>query len=265
MNKILVTVFDTQENAFNGLTALKDLHSNGDISLHAAAVITKDGEGNVSIKDSDDEGPIGSAIGALSGALIGMLGGPAGVVVGGSAGMLGGLYYDVSKSGIDVGFLEDVAGVMKNNKVAVIADMEEGWTAPVDTKMSELNGEVFRRNRYEVEDEQLIKAADEINDEIDELKEELKDANDQTKASINKQIEKLKDKRKSLIGKIEEKKDHMSSEIEAKKKKLNAQISEAKDSAKAKLEKRKANLEANYEKRKAKLNAGLHKVTEYIT
>jgi hypothetical protein len=35
MNKMLVAVFDREDAAFEGLSALKDLHRDGDISLYS--------------------------------------------------------------------------------------------------------------------------------------------------------------------------------------------------------------------------------------
>ena len=60
MNKMLVAVFDTETQAFEGLTALKELHKGGDISLYSTAVIVKDAEGKVEIKQSADRGPVGT-------------------------------------------------------------------------------------------------------------------------------------------------------------------------------------------------------------
>jgi hypothetical protein len=39
MDKMLIAVFDNESAAFQGLSALKDLHKNGDVTLYASAVI----------------------------------------------------------------------------------------------------------------------------------------------------------------------------------------------------------------------------------
>ena len=77
MNKMLVAVFDNETAAFKGLSALIDLHRNGDISLYASAVIVKDKTGAIGIKQAADDGPVGTALGLLTGGLIGILAGPA--------------------------------------------------------------------------------------------------------------------------------------------------------------------------------------------
>ena len=78
MNKMLVAVFDRESTAFEGLSALKDLHRIGDISLYSSAVIAMDSAGKVELKQAADPGPVGTALGLLTGSVIGILGGPAG-------------------------------------------------------------------------------------------------------------------------------------------------------------------------------------------
>ena len=42
MNRMIVTVFDNEKSAYEALTAIKLLHTEGSLTLHAAAVIAKD-------------------------------------------------------------------------------------------------------------------------------------------------------------------------------------------------------------------------------
>ena len=67
MNKMLVAVFDNEATAFEGLSALKDLHKDGDITLYATAVVSKNADGQLQLKSAADRGPIGSATGLLAG------------------------------------------------------------------------------------------------------------------------------------------------------------------------------------------------------
>ncbi len=265
MNKMIVSVFDTESKAYEGLAGLKELHGNGDISLYATAVITKNESGNVHVKDFSDEGPIGTAVGMMSGAFVGLIGGPAGMAVGAAAGTLGGMFYDLDNVDIDASFVDEVSSALSKGKTAVIADVDEGWNAPIDNKMDALGGMVFRKNRNEVIDEQLNKEADALNAEIEELTAELKEANDDAKASIQKQIDKAKKKRHAMKEAIDNKMDAAKAQAEAKSKELNEQIKNSKEKAKAKLEKRKADLHASMEKSKEKLAAASKKVSTYFT
>jgi uncharacterized membrane protein len=104
MNKILVAVFNTEPAAYQGLSALKDLHTDGDITLYSTAVIVKDASGTATVKQAADEGPVGTTLGMLTGSLLGLLAGPVGVAVGASTGGLAGLVFDLARTGISADF-----------------------------------------------------------------------------------------------------------------------------------------------------------------
>ena len=157
MNKMIVAVFDREAAAYDGLSALKDLHRDGDISLYSSAVIVKDKSGKIEIKQSADSGPVGTAVGLLTGSLIGILGGPAGMAVGASFGGFVGLISDLDKTGVGMTFLDDVSKTLTAGKVAVLAEVEESWTTPVDARLHSLGGIVFRRLRGEVVTDQLVR------------------------------------------------------------------------------------------------------------
>ncbi len=54
MGKVLVAVFDNEAAAFDGLSALRDLHRDGDITLYASAVVAKDTAGKINVKQAAD-------------------------------------------------------------------------------------------------------------------------------------------------------------------------------------------------------------------
>lgn len=261
---MVVAVFNTEENAFQGLTALKELDQNGDINLFATAVIAKDEEGNVEEKQQADVGPIGTSVGLLTGTFLGMLAGPVGMAAGAAAGMFGGMFYDLNNVGTDAGFVEEVSSALGNGKVAIVFDVEEGWTAPVDTKMADLEGIVFRRNKSEVIDDQLTREADAIDAELDELEHDLKEAGADAKASIQKQIDHTKEKAKALKEIADNKIEEIQAETKAKTDHLNEKMEKANASRKAKLEKKKAAFNEKLEKRKAKLQEVGKKVNAYF-
>ena len=152
-NRILVSVFDSERTAFEGLTALKDLHRDGDITLYASTVIAKDPSGTVSVRQAADKGPIGTLVGIVTGGLVGLLGGPAGVAVGAYVGGFGGLMYDLFKAGVSIDFVDEVSASLTPGKAAVIADIDEMWVTPIDTRLGALGGTTFRRIPGEVIDD----------------------------------------------------------------------------------------------------------------
>lgn len=188
MNKILVAVFDNEEAAFSGLSGLKNLHRNGDITLYNSAVIAKDKFGNTVVKQEPDNQPVGTFIGLFLGALVGVLGGPVGVAIGASTGTLMGLTRDAVSAGVDYRFLDQVREAITPGKFAVIAEVDESWVAPVDLTIGECGGMVFRRLRHEVVEDQLERESSEFEAELKELENELSRTTGTAKASIQARI-----------------------------------------------------------------------------
>jgi uncharacterized membrane protein len=262
MNKMLIAVFETETKAYEGLSALKSLHDNGDITLYATAVIHKDQNGQIQVKESADEGPIGTGVGLLTGSLIGLLGGPVGLAIGALTGTVAGMIYDVNADDINTTFADDVASALTNGKTAVLCELDETWTVPVDTKIQALDGVVFRRFRYEVEDDQINREAESISTEYKQLKEELKEAREADKAKINASIEKLKNKAKTSSDLLIKKMNDSKSQFEAKVNAIKDQMRKAGDRRKAKLQKRIDSLTEEYQARIAKLKQAANLVSE---
>jgi uncharacterized membrane protein len=156
-NKILISVFDSEQMAFEGLSALKELHRDGDITMYASTVIAKDAAGTVSVRQTADRGPVGTLVGIVTGGLVGLLGGPAGIAVGAYIGGFGGLMYDMFKAGLSMDFVDEVAASVTPGKAAVIADIDEMWVTPIDTRLAALGGTTFRRFPGEVIDAELVR------------------------------------------------------------------------------------------------------------
>ncbi|MCI4669492.1 MAG: DUF1269 domain-containing protein [Bacteroidia bacterium] len=238
MNRIIVSVFDNEEKAFSGQTALKDLHLNGDISLYATAVVSKNDQGEVETKSISEKGPLGTRVGMISGAFVGLVGGPIGMALGASVGALGGMVFDSTKKAFGRNIIDEVAKELENGKTAVIAEVEEGWKTPVDTKMAELNAMVFRFNHSEKMEEQINREWETTEAELKELREELSLASNDAKAGIEAQIATLQNKMSALKELAEKELDQFLASTEAKVNELEKQFETAGEKAKTKLEKR---------------------------
>ena len=151
MDRVLVVVFDNETKASQGKTALRELESEGSISLYASAVILKHADGSVTVKDEAPVPPLGSLFGTPTGALIGLLGGPTGAILGASAGLLFGGLADLDNARVGQEFVNDVSDALTPNKVALVAEVDEEWTTPVDARMESLGGTLFRQSLWEVE------------------------------------------------------------------------------------------------------------------
>lgn len=262
MEKMLVAVFDNETKAYEGLSALKNLDANGDISLYASAVVTVDAEGKLKIQQTADQGPIGMATGMFIGGLVGLIGGPVGLVIGAAAGSVPGLAFDISNDNVNVEFAEEVAGKLTNGRTALIAEINETWTVPVDTRLDELDDIVFRRLRYEVEDDQLQRESEALAAEYKEWKNETKDAINADKEKIKKSVAKLKEKAQVTNQQIERKIDEANDQFAAKLEKLEQQQKEAGERRKEKLQKRINALKEEYAVRSYKLKQASKLINE---
>ena len=135
MDRMLVVVFDSESKAYEGKKALLQLDDEGSIGVYGYAVLAKNTDGSANVEQGDDVGPIGSLVGTSLGSLIGVLAGPVGLAVGASAGLLAGEVVDINNAGIGYDFINDVSKVLLPNRFAVIAEVNEEWTTPVDTRM----------------------------------------------------------------------------------------------------------------------------------
>ena len=154
MEKMLVVVFDSESKAYEGTNALAQLDRDGSITVHAGSVIKKNAEGKTVVLKTVDDYPLDTLGGTAIGSLIGLLGGPYGVIVGAAMGTLAGATSDLYRSGVSAEFVDDVSAILIPGKYAVVADISEEWTTPLDVKMEKLDGLVFRTARLDVEADQ---------------------------------------------------------------------------------------------------------------
>jgi hypothetical protein len=93
MDRDIVVVVPTEAAAYLALRRLRQLDDDGAIELYAAAVISKDANGRVTVDDKEN-GRVGwgTLLGMSTGALIGLLAGPvgaaAGLAIGGGTGLV---------------------------------------------------------------------------------------------------------------------------------------------------------------------------------
>jgi uncharacterized membrane protein len=242
-------MFDNESKAYEGSNALQELQNEGSINLYAKAVIARDASGKVEIKQAGDMGPVGTAVGLFIGSMIGLIGGPVGVAIGAYAGTVGGMIYDMANLGVGEDFLSDVEKSLLPGKAAVVAEVWEEWTLPVDTHMEALGGVVFRRMRGEIVDAQIERDVTVLKTELAELEAERKQASGEAKAKLQAKIDATKSKLQTMQDSIQARIETSKQEMEAKTKSLQEQAAKAQGERKAKLEKRSAELKADQKRR----------------
>lgn len=191
MERMLVVVFDDESEACDGKSALRQLESEGSITIYRAAVVAKNADGTASVKQYDDDNPSGTLVGTSVGGLIGLLGGPVGVAVGAVSGLALGALSDVGSARVGEDYVEEVSRSLTPGKVAVVAEIEEGWTTPVDTRMAPLGGTVIRRALWEIRDQSRKDEIDALKADLAQLKEDFATANAKRRTKLQSRIDQL--------------------------------------------------------------------------
>jgi uncharacterized membrane protein len=253
MERILVVVFDDEAKSYEGTHALKQLDSEGSISIHAEAVIEKNADGTIAVKQSEGDFPVRTIGGTVIGSLIGLLAGPVGAGVGAAAGWLAGAIGDLAVAGIDAEFLDDVAVTMTPGKCAVIADVSEEWVTPVDTKMEALGGKVFRKARKSVAEDQWARDVEEMRTEIEQLKAEQAQARGERKAKLQAKIDKLNAELQAKLDQAKQRSEQIKNETDAKVKALEKKAEKAQGEIKATFEARVKHIRDEHQRSEAKL------------
>ena len=204
MDRMLVVVFDTEKKAYEGKNALLQLDGEGSIVVYANAVLAKDADGTVTVRQSDDPGPLGSLVGTSLGSLIGLLGGPAGLAIGAAVGLVAGSTVDLSNARVGGDFVDDVSKQLRPNRVAVVAEIQEDWTTPVDTRMEAIGGIVFRRALSEVQDMVDDEDTAAMQADIAQLKAEHAQARADRKAKLQEKINQLDSRIQARLEKAKE-------------------------------------------------------------
>jgi uncharacterized membrane protein len=252
MDKMLVVVFDSEIKAYEGSRALVDLQLDGSINLYSKAVIVRDASGKVAVTQQVDSGPVGTAVGLLTGSLIGLIGGPVGFVVGAGAGAVGGVVYDVAHLGVGQDFLCEVEQSLLPGKAAVVAEVWEEWTLPVDIRMEALGGVVFRRTRIDVVDAQITRDIAALKADLAGLETERDRATGEARAKLQAKVDGAKARLQASQDGIQARIKAGKQETEAKIKSLQEQAAKESGERKAKREGRIAELKAD-EKRRSDL------------
>jgi uncharacterized membrane protein len=216
MDRMLVVVFDTEPKAYEGKKALHQLEDEGSIVVYAYAVVGRNADGTTTVKQSDDPGPLGTLVGTTVGALIGLLGGPIGAAIGATAGLAVGGTVDINDARIGEDFIDDVKQQLQRNKFAVVAEIQEDWTTPVDTRMEAIGGKVFRRALSEVEHTVNEEDVTAMKADLAQMKAEHAKAHADRKAKLLEKINQLDSKIQAQLEKSKQQRQAAEAQAKAK-------------------------------------------------
>lgn len=167
MHNFVAAVFDDSRKAYEALHELWELDGRGDITVHGTGVIHRDELGQIRVDTKETHPALGTAVGVGIGALLGALAGPAGAAVGAAGGAgIGaatggavGMIADLDRADTRQEAADETRFVLGPGQSAVIADVSEDWTTPIDRSIQKLGGKVYRRDRSAIRDDAWYSSA----------------------------------------------------------------------------------------------------------
>ena len=191
---VIAVSFDEDNNAYAGLSRLKELDSQGRRRLDEASVVVRGEDGQVVEKDHvESTFPTITAGAGLIGLLVGIIGGPFGVLIGGMSGMLAGSLVDLGDLDETESALARISSSAKVGHPTLLAVVAEHSPEVIDAAMSELDGSVLRRSVADIQAE--IAAAEQAQRKAKRhAREELmRSRHEHDKEAVQAKIEELKD------------------------------------------------------------------------
>ncbi|MGD9406252.1 MAG: DUF1269 domain-containing protein [Anaerolineae bacterium] len=145
--ELVVKVYDKPGKAEEALKFVHDLHNQRTLKIRNAAILTRDEEGAVTVRDTRDIDPKkGRLLGAITGGLIGLVGGPAGVVVGALAGAGTGA---VAGKRIDFGFSDKFLSKLQEHlqpgSEALVVLVEHEFVVPLSESLARDEGTIVQQ------------------------------------------------------------------------------------------------------------------------
>lgn len=154
MSYLIAIKFDGADDATKVRESLRSVEKSGHLSLDDSAVIVKDADGKVHIKDEMDRGvKVGALGGSLLGLLIGGLIFPIGGLVLGALG--GALVGKTMDTGVDKKFIKDVQASMEPGTSALFFIVRDADPNVALAALRQYEGQVFQTSLPTEMEEQL--------------------------------------------------------------------------------------------------------------
>lgn len=254
MTTYIVSIFPTEAQAYDAVRAFHDLHMEGSISLYDSTVVERQSSG-LDIKKQDSTALAKTSIGALVGALLGVFGGPAGIAVGAAAGTAVGGTTALVQGDVSDEFLEDISKSMNLGDFAVIAEVSEKWTAPIDTRIQALGGIVLREKRSDYVDSLMEKRVEAFKAEVAERKTEHASRKaDRMEGRLDDYMFEARERLVRVATRAHDRLDSTKAELQQKLEALEGQATKAKPEMKAQIAQYIADVRKDFTERERKLS-----------
>jgi len=156
---MLVAIFDSEAKARDASHALEALSEADAIRFNAGVIVTRQAGGDVAASCMRRQTPEATLGATTLGLLIGMAGGAVGLAVGAAIGLAAGVTTDLHDRKVGREYLADVERTLEVGKSALVAQIDEDETDPVNERLAALGGVMFRRALTDVADDEYEKHA----------------------------------------------------------------------------------------------------------
>ena len=143
--KLIVASFENEKVADQALQDLKLDKRGRLIEFKDVAIVNRDEENKIHIKETADfGGGKGAVYGGIVGAIVGLIAGPIGAAIGGAAGaVVGGITAKKIDAGIPDERLTEIGAALQPGTSVILAVVEQRWFEDVYMRLEEAGGNVL--------------------------------------------------------------------------------------------------------------------------
>jgi len=151
VDSVVVVGFYENDKAYEGFSELKSLSNQQKLTARSAAVVERDKDGTLQIKDSfDDETGVATFGGGLVGMLLGVIAGPYGMLLGLTGGALAGGSFELRRGDEQDEVLTQLNAAINPGHTVLVAQVNEPTVEVLDKAMDSLGGVVIRKSEGDV-------------------------------------------------------------------------------------------------------------------
>jgi uncharacterized membrane protein len=143
--ELVVAAFTDEQGAERALEDLKRAKKEKLIGIRDAAVITRDANNKIHIKETGDmRGAKGAGIGAIVGGAVGLIFPPAILASAAGGAVIGGLGAKLHDAGFPDERLKEIGNTLKPGTSAIVAVIEHAWVAELERELAARGAQLMR-------------------------------------------------------------------------------------------------------------------------
>jgi uncharacterized membrane protein len=151
VDSVVVVGFNENAMAYEGLSKLKSLSDQQQLTARSAAVVERDENGKLQIKDSfEADTGVATTGGGLVGMLLGVIAGPYGMLLGLTGGALAGGSFELRHGDDEDEVLTQINAAINPGHTVLVAQVNEPTIEVLDKAMGDLGGVVIRKSEADV-------------------------------------------------------------------------------------------------------------------